>query len=201
MRGKIRPDEAESEGCGGPTGQTGKTGDDNEGMAGFSPQPEGTGAIFPISASLVAKIRPVSVTPHSLTWAKWPPVAATPEVGTGPSGSKPFLAVGNSRLRSIRNGKGGIHEQRLDDGKAGNDGCFCTENARAQCGGLPAGLGKRCCLLAGPSTLRTNGQRDGLRCCCLGSLLQRWTETVRERECCLMLGEQDAETAGMLHAG
>ena len=49
LRGKIRPDEAESEGCGGPTGEG-----DNEGMAGFSPQPEGTGAIFPISASLVA---------------------------------------------------------------------------------------------------------------------------------------------------
>ena len=80
LREKIRPDEAESEGRGGPTGQTGKTGDDNEGMAGFSPQPDGTGAILPISASLVAKIYPISVTPRFLTWVKWPPVAAIPEV-------------------------------------------------------------------------------------------------------------------------
>ncbi len=48
-------------------------------------QPEGTGAIFPISASLVAKIYPISVTPRFLIWAKWPPVAAIPEVLTGPS--------------------------------------------------------------------------------------------------------------------
>ncbi len=50
----------------------------------FPRNPKGRGPFFPISASLVAKIRPVSVTPHSLIWPKWPPVAATPEVGTGP---------------------------------------------------------------------------------------------------------------------
>ena len=36
----------------------------------FSPQPEGTGPIFPISASVVARRHPVSVAPLSLTWKK-----------------------------------------------------------------------------------------------------------------------------------
>ena len=54
-------------------------------MARFSPQPEGTGSIFPISASVVASRHPVCVAPHSLNSEKLAPVAIVPVVLTGPS--------------------------------------------------------------------------------------------------------------------
>jgi hypothetical protein len=60
LREKIRSDEAEPEGCGGPTVEG-----DKKVWPGFSSQPAGTGAIFLISSSVVAKTHPVSVTPLS----------------------------------------------------------------------------------------------------------------------------------------
>ncbi len=54
-------------------------------MSRFSPQPEGTGPIFPISASIVVSRHPVCVTPHSLNSKKSAPVAAIPVVLTDPS--------------------------------------------------------------------------------------------------------------------
>ena len=49
-------------------------------MARFSPQSEGLGPIFPISASIVAKIHPVSVAPLSLNSEKLAPSAARAKV-------------------------------------------------------------------------------------------------------------------------
>jgi hypothetical protein len=49
-------------------------------MAPFSQQPGGTGRIFPIAVSLVAKIRPAFVTPRFLHSGKFAPVAAVLEV-------------------------------------------------------------------------------------------------------------------------
>src|SRR5271170_2126774 len=54
-------------------------------MARFSPQPEGTGPIFPISLSLVVRRHPVFVTPRSWNSKKLAPVAAAPLVLTGPN--------------------------------------------------------------------------------------------------------------------
>ena len=56
-------------------------------MARFSPQPFGTGQIFPIASSLVAKIRPVFVSPRFSHSEKSAPVAAVLLVLTGPSES------------------------------------------------------------------------------------------------------------------
>jgi hypothetical protein len=53
-------------------------------MAGFWPQPEGKGRIFPIASSLVAKIRPVFVTPHFSHSKKFAPFAVVLIVLTGP---------------------------------------------------------------------------------------------------------------------
>ncbi|HET7100538.1 MAG TPA: hypothetical protein VFJ52_05255, partial [Terriglobia bacterium] len=53
-------------------------------MAGFWPQPEGKGRNFPIASSLVAKIHPVFVTPHSSHSKKFAPFAAALIVLTGP---------------------------------------------------------------------------------------------------------------------
>jgi hypothetical protein len=54
-------------------------------MAAFSPQPEGPGAIFPISASIVVSRHPVCVTPHFWNSKKLTPGATAPVVGTGPN--------------------------------------------------------------------------------------------------------------------
>jgi hypothetical protein len=71
LRGKIAPDEAEDEGCGGPT-----TEDDNEVWRDFRRNPgppariagmelEGLGPVFLISVSLVARRFPIFVAPCS----------------------------------------------------------------------------------------------------------------------------------------
>ena len=60
LRAKIRPDVAESEGCGGLTVE-----DANAVWPDFRPQPGGTAPFFLISSSLVARRHPVSVAPHS----------------------------------------------------------------------------------------------------------------------------------------
>jgi hypothetical protein len=52
-----------------------------------SPQPEGPGPIFPISASIVVSRHPVCVTPHSWNSKKLAPGATAPVVGTGPNSS------------------------------------------------------------------------------------------------------------------
>jgi hypothetical protein len=54
-------------------------------MAGFSPQPSGTGPIFPISLSLFASRHPVCVTPRSWNSEKLAPVAARTIVNNRPS--------------------------------------------------------------------------------------------------------------------
>ena len=51
LRAKIRPDEAQREGCGGSTVER-----ENEVWPDFHPQPGGTWPIFPISLSLVASV-------------------------------------------------------------------------------------------------------------------------------------------------
>jgi hypothetical protein len=61
LRAKIGLDEAEAEGFGGS-----KVEADNEVWPDFLPQPTGTGPIFLISASIVARMHPASVAPHSL---------------------------------------------------------------------------------------------------------------------------------------
>jgi hypothetical protein len=72
LRAKIGPDKAEAEGFGGS-----KVEADNAVWPDFRSQPEGTGPIFPLSSSIVARIRPVSVAPHSSTGEKLAPVAAS----------------------------------------------------------------------------------------------------------------------------
>ena len=71
-------------------------------MARFSPQPFGTGQIFPIASSLVAKIRPVFVSPRFSHSEKSAPVAAVLLVLTGPSLRRhelaPTLAARNRRF-------------------------------------------------------------------------------------------------------
>jgi hypothetical protein len=54
-------------------------------MAGFSPQRFDTGPLFPISSSIVARLHPVAVAPHSSIWKKMVSVATVPVVLTGPS--------------------------------------------------------------------------------------------------------------------
>jgi hypothetical protein len=49
-------------------------------MARFTPQPDGLGPIFPISALLVANRHPVCVAPHSLNSEKLAPSAAHAKV-------------------------------------------------------------------------------------------------------------------------
>ena len=60
LRAKIRPDEAESEGCGGRHSRGRE-----RIWPDFRPQPGGTAPFFLISSSLVARRHPVSVAPHS----------------------------------------------------------------------------------------------------------------------------------------
>jgi hypothetical protein len=79
LRAKIRSDEAESAGCGGNHRQGRQ-----RSMAGFWPQPEGKGRIFPIASSLVAKIRPVFVAPHFSHSKKFASFAAALIVLAGP---------------------------------------------------------------------------------------------------------------------
>jgi hypothetical protein len=73
-------------------------------MAAFSPQPEGPGPIFPISASIIVSRHPVCVTPHSWNSKKLAPGATAPVVGTGPSlgQSKKHAAI-NTRSIALNN--------------------------------------------------------------------------------------------------
>ena len=70
----MGPDEAESAACGRSPCK-----DDNEVWPHFHRNPEAR-QIFPIAVSLVAKVRPVFVTPRSLHSGKLAPVAAVLEV-------------------------------------------------------------------------------------------------------------------------
>src|ERR1700761_9590100 len=103
LRAKIRSDEAESEGCGGPTVEG-----DNEIWPDFLPQPAGTGLIFLISSSFVAKIHPVSVTPLFLELRKIAPVAAIPIVLTGPREPANQFICGECLLTEASEGFGNV---------------------------------------------------------------------------------------------
>jgi hypothetical protein len=67
-------------------------------MARFSPQPFGTGQIFPIASSLVAKIRSVFVSPRFSHSEKSAPVAAVLLVLIGPNGHYPYPFIDVTKL-------------------------------------------------------------------------------------------------------
>jgi hypothetical protein len=79
LRAKNRSDEAESAGFG-----DSKLKDDNEVWADFSPQPSGTGPIFPISLLLVAPVTGYSSLLAPRTEKNWRPSPPSEVMFTGP---------------------------------------------------------------------------------------------------------------------
>jgi drug/metabolite transporter (DMT)-like permease len=77
-------------------------------MARFSPQPAGTGQIFPIASSLVAKIHPVFVSPCFSHSEKSAPVAAALFVLTGPSSSVIALGLSAAVFWGVSDFLGGV---------------------------------------------------------------------------------------------